>query len=118
MQKLLRAVSEHDRGIAKKKEQLGKIASSQEGDIKEILLRIVSEVEELKSINRRFINRLEEQRTEIERLREELRKVKEEANIDPLIRVCATDGPSRGLFPSSSGTLKGHKRHLRAPCGR
>ncbi len=79
MQKLLRAVSEHDRGIAKKKEQLGEIASSQEGDIKEVLLRIVSEVEELKSINR-----LEEQRTEIERLREELRKVKKEANIDPL----------------------------------
>ena len=85
IQKLLKSVSEHDRGISEGGRRLEEIAASDLGeDIKMVLERIMGEVKELKDVNRKFINKLEEQKHEIERLREELRKVKEEANIDPL----------------------------------
>ncbi|MDQ7082187.1 MAG: GGDEF domain-containing protein [Aquificota bacterium] len=44
----------------------------------------MKEVRGLKNVNRKFIQKLEEQRGEIERLKDELRRVKEEASIDPL----------------------------------
>ena len=85
IQKLLRNVSEHDRGISEGRRRLEELAESDLGeDIRSVLERIMGEVRELKELNRKFINKLEEQRKEIERLREELKKVKEEANIDPL----------------------------------
>ena len=85
IQKVLKSVSEHDRGISEGGERLEKMASSIPAeDVQKVLNRIMHEVRGLKSVNRKFIQRLEEQRGEIERLREELRRVKEEANIDPL----------------------------------
>ena len=82
--KLLKAVSEHNRDISKGKERLEELSVRTEEDIKEVLLRIVKEVEELKGINHKFISKLEEQKAEIEKLRHELRRVKEEASVDPL----------------------------------
>lgn len=85
IQKVLKNVSEHDREISKGGERLEEIATTVPSQhIHEVLNRIMQEVRGLKNINRKFIRKLEEQRGEIERLREELRKVKEEASIDPL----------------------------------
>jgi len=85
IQRVLKSVSEHDRGISEGGEKLEKMASSVPAeDVQRVLNRIMHEVKGLKSVNRKFIQRLEEQRSEIEKLREELRRVKEEANIDPL----------------------------------
>ncbi len=85
IQKVLKNVSEHDRGISEggqKLEEMVSMAPSQ--DIQKVLNRIMHEVKGLKNVNRKFIKKLEEQKEEINRLREELRRVKEEANIDPL----------------------------------
>jgi len=85
IQKVLRNVSEHDREIRRGGEKLEEMATAAPSeDIQRVLGRIMQEVRGLKNVNRKFIQKLEEQRHEIERLREELRKVKEEANIDPL----------------------------------
>lgn len=85
IRRLLKVVSEHDRGISERQERLGRLAEAPlEEEIKEVLFKIMGEVEELKNINNKFITKLEEQKEEIQKLRKELRKVKEEANIDPL----------------------------------
>ena len=85
IQKLLKNVSEHNRGISEGGKRLEKIAEEGlEGNIRDVLERIMGEVRELKEVNKKFISRLEEQREEIKKLRDELRRVKEEANIDPL----------------------------------
>ncbi|WP_457601016.1 diguanylate cyclase [Hydrogenivirga sp.] len=85
IQKVMKNVAEHDRGISEggqKLEEMVSLSTSQ--DIQKVLNRIMHEVKGLKNVNRKFIKKLEEQRAEMERLREELRRVKEEANIDPL----------------------------------
>ncbi|NPA40724.1 MAG: diguanylate cyclase [Aquificae bacterium] len=85
IQKVLRSVNEHDREITEEGQKLEELSSSvQSQDIQKILNRIMHEVRGLKSINRKFIKKLEEQSHEIEKLKEELRRAKEEANIDPL----------------------------------
>ena len=87
VQKLLKNVSEHQKGISQSGDRLEELSSSittLQGDMQKILSRIITEVKGLKNLNRKFIKRLEEQKEEIARLRQELRKVKEEANIDPL----------------------------------
>ncbi len=85
IQQVLRSVSEHHRGISESGQKLEEMAVSlQTQDIQRVLSRIMNEVRGLKNVNRKFIQKLEEQRTEIERLKDELRRVKEEASIDPL----------------------------------
>ncbi len=85
IQKVLRSVNEHDREITEEGQKLEELSSSvQSQDIQKILNRIMHEVRGLKSINRKFIKKLEEQSHEIEKLKEELRRAKEEASIDPL----------------------------------
>ncbi len=85
IQKLLKNVNEHNRGISEGGKRLEEMAEEGlEENIKSVLERIMGEVRELKEVNKKFISRLEEQKEEIRKLREELRKVKEEANIDPL----------------------------------
>ncbi|RLJ71006.1 diguanylate cyclase [Hydrogenivirga caldilitoris] len=85
IQKVLKSVSEHDRGLSEGGQRLESMVSSvQTEELQKLLNRIMHEVRGLKSVNRKFIVKLEEQRNEIERLREELRRVKEEANVDPL----------------------------------
>ncbi len=85
IQKILKNVSEHDKGISERGKKLEKMASVVPNeDVQKILSRIMREVKGLKNINRKFIKKLEEQKEEIARLRDELRRVKEEASIDPL----------------------------------
>jgi len=85
IQRIYTSVHEHNRGISEGGEKLEKIASSMPADdVQKILSRIMHEVKGLKSINRKFMLKLEEQKEEIARLRDELRRVKEEANVDPL----------------------------------
>ena len=85
IQRVLKQVSEHDKGISKGGEKLEEMVSLVPAeDIQIVLKKIMNEVRGLKNINRAFIKKLEEQKEEISKLREELRKVKEEASIDPL----------------------------------
>ncbi len=85
IQKVYTSIHEHDRGISEGGERLEKIASTLPADdVQRTLSRIMHEVKGLKSINRKFMRKLEEQKEEIARLRDELRRVKEEANVDPL----------------------------------
>jgi len=99
IQKLLKSVSEHDKGISEKGERLERIAREDfDENIKSILTRIIEDVIELKDANRKFITKLEEQKEEIRKLREELRRVKEEANIDPLTGLRNRRSFERTLF--------------------
>lgn len=85
VQKILKSVSEHDREISKGGSRLEELSSEVSShDIKDILNRIMREVKGLKNVNRKFIKKLEEQKSEIEKLKAELKRAKEEANIDPL----------------------------------
>ncbi len=85
VQKILKSVNEHDREISKGGSRLEELSSEvSSNDIKNILNMIMREVESLKDVNRKFIRKLEEQRDEIEKLKAELKRAKEEANIDPL----------------------------------
>ncbi len=85
IQKVYKSVHEHDRNISAGGEKLESIVSTvQEDNLQRILNKIMHEVKGLKGINRKFMRKLEEQKEEISRLRDELRRVKEEANVDPL----------------------------------
>ncbi len=85
VQSLIRGATRHGEEISQGGSRLEEIAKGiTNEDIQRILSRIMNEVKGLKNINRRFIKKLEQQTKEIERLRDELRKVKEEANIDAL----------------------------------
>jgi diguanylate cyclase len=85
IQVLIKGATRHNEEISHGSSKLEEIAKEVTNeDIQRVLSRIMHEVKGLKSINRKFIKKLEQQTKEIERLRDELRKVKEEANVDAL----------------------------------
>ncbi|MDQ7039002.1 MAG: GGDEF domain-containing protein, partial [Aquificota bacterium] len=85
VQRIIKAVSEHDREISQGGTRIEEIASEVTNeDLTRVLEEIMREVEGLKNVNRKFIRKLESQRREIKRLRDELKRVKEEASVDPL----------------------------------
>ena len=85
IQNLIKGASRHTDEISKGGERLEEIAKEvTSSDIQKVLSRIMQEVKGLKNLNRKFIEKLELQTQEIEKLRDELRKVKEEANVDAL----------------------------------
>ncbi len=85
IQSVLKSVSEHQKSITEGGSKLEELTHSVESkDIKRLLNRIMQEVKGLKSVNRKFMEKLEEQSNEIQKLKEELRRAKEEASIDPL----------------------------------
>jgi len=82
---LIQGATQHTDEISKGGERLEELAREvTSNDIQRVLSRIMNEVKGLKNLNRKFIKKLELQTHEIEKLRDELRKVKEEANVDAL----------------------------------
>ncbi len=82
---LIKGATDHQERLSEGGEKLEKLSKTTSGEnIQEVLTKIMEEVKGLKNLNKKFIHKLEEQTEEIEKLRKELRKVKEEANIDPL----------------------------------
>ena len=82
---LIEGATHHTNEISRGGDRLERIAREvSNDDIQRVLSRIMQEVKGLKNLNRKFIHKLELQTQEIERLRDELRKVKEEANVDAL----------------------------------
>ena len=85
VQKVIRAVAEHNEGISRGSLRIERMASEVNNEsLQRILEGIMQEVKGLRNINRKFMRRLDQQRKEIKRLRDELRRVREEANVDPL----------------------------------
>ena len=85
VQRIMKTVSEHDENISKGGTRIEEIASGiTNEDLHSILEDIMHEVKGLKNINKKFMRKLDQQRKEIKKLRDELKRVKEEANVDPL----------------------------------